>query len=804
MVKNTIWICLILWANGLSAQEYAADYIIPAVNHQLDFYETSAGNLDTDLSEVRIGYLPVIRRDYQAELKSDGKVDYKVIHFGKGLFATEEYAEFLRFNGNSAEISGHSIYELESVGIFNDVRNERHTPVGGQTMYKVPNESYQSQNWQFTDPSSGKQIKASSYYKQARIGGYEKKVLVVEFSSDVRIWKEYYLKHFGLVAIQEGDKNLLVCDLSRFNLFTKAFLDAKTEAQARTFGWDLIDRLRKVTVNDSFFRLDSDQPKKLNASYDSICGLYQHLMMRNTNMHNAYRYLLCVVNYSVSSRIFLQADKSGKLKTEYERVIRPMHNYYLLRPYPEAISKTDLSSYASKIEENYYPNYWKMDYYFFKTVAANTDFDRTYRAFLMRPRVESILRSESNIDNSNKCILYAYVSDHYNYLNDEKNEYKFLVFSFEHYKYLSQADKDLNIEYMRNVMKDLSVLDPGSEDILIRGIKAALDLKDYSNALRIAENGHTRRVGNSIDFHLQYAEAAFRDDVNKNALRIPVKILMEADMKLYSASQLKQLQQYCHALAPEFNCGRIDAEINKAEKREKAEHEKETKTRQKSSGNRRINLAIMANPFAGANISGKGGFFKFLPLSAELRTGKIVHEFRVNTFFGADFKNRLVGGKLSDESGNVNEGWKNLKGSDRSYAMVFVKNDISTYRKTCNSIGGGFQLVYGTFTSDPETTVVSINGIRGTIKVDPRIKRYEGVLIFKYTVFDWKSHISATMFYGLGLGLREIAYGNPVFSDDVLKDKAQTQFDDRRYNSANWAGSYLVARLGFRFGLTIF
>ena len=154
-------------------------------------------------------------------------------------------------------------------------------------------------------------------------------------------------------------------------------------------------------------------------------------------------------------------------------------------------------------------------------------------------------------------------------------------------------------------MKTLSVSVPGSEADLNRALDATLSLRDYNNSVKIADNGYKNKVGTGLAFGLKYAEAAYNDDVNKEHLRIAMKILYGRHSEMSSA-ELTSYIKYCAALAPEFDCSKAQSEYDKALKREKqaeAKKEKDNKKKNSSGGSSRaVNLALQCNPFAGLNI----------------------------------------------------------------------------------------------------------------------------------------------------------------------------------------------------------
>jgi hypothetical protein len=119
-------------------------------------------------------------------------------------------------------------------------------------------------------------------------------------------------------------------------------------------------------------------------------------------------------------------------------------------------------------------------------------------------------------------------------------------------------------------------------------------------------------------------------------------------------------------------------------------------------------------------------------------------------------------------------------------------------------LGGGIQILYGEFTSNPENIAVRVNSINAVTTISPKITRYEAVINFNMFAFNWKNHLSATVFYGVGAGKRNITYNSNLFSESVMQDDSQTEFFDRRLIHDNWKGAYITFRAGFRFGFTIF
>jgi hypothetical protein len=788
------------------SQENASDYMLPVCNAERHFYKVEKNTLKGELTELDLSSSGFTRTTV-SNYRQDGSVGYKFIHHTEGLFSDEDYAYFLSFSGNTASLFGHSKYLIDGEYQFlQTVYNEAYTDITPVTFCKIPNESYQSVDWTYTNPETKKQVSASSYYKNLTIGGKEKRILIIETIENYKTVKSYYMKYFGLIAVERSGEVYLT-DFDYYLIYNTSFIDNTPEKDLRKLGWDIMGRLFAINTSDSFMRFGDKDRKSMMLKLDSLQGLYEHMYIKFPEMQNVYRYIMAGYIKTAIEKMF-NVQNENKTLYMYSYELMPLYNtYYLLRPYPEFISKYNLSTYVSKVDELYYKNFWQMDYMYLSTLNADKAKDQSYLAYLMKPRIDCINNNENNIDNINKCLLYSIVAIYHKYRNEPASQYLYYVKSVENYKFLSQADKDINIDYMRNVMRTLSTLIPGSESDLNRAIDATLSLKDYNNSVKIASNGYQNKVGTGMLFALKYAEAAYNDDLNKENLRNAMRLL-DGKYPEMTTSQLSDYIKYCKAMSPEFDCSKAESDYSKVEKREKQAQEKkdkESKKKYSSGGSERaVNLALQFNPFAGLNISGNGGIFKFLPMSASLRTKGIVHEFRYNPFFGFNAKNRFVAGKITENDVSFNDGWKNIKGADYGYSFIVVKNDYRSYSKTVNSAGMGLNVIYGKFTTDEEVAQATINGISSPLILRPVIQRYEALVTFNWTTFSWKSHLSGTVYYGFGAGMRDLTYGNYTFSQEILADKDKTVFSDKRFVQTNWTGPYFTFRTGFRLGFTIF
>jgi hypothetical protein len=802
-MKNPLLLALLLIAGHVSAQENAFDYIVPSVRSEKELFKITGNALNGDICNQSSSY-GSMKYQITSRYEQDGSVSYKIIYFGLDITYYEDRAYYVKFSGVNAQLSGYSQYELRSGIFFSQyVKNENFQALSGSNFIKVPSESYQTQSWTFTNPKSNQTVNATSYYKNMLFAGQDRRILIVEYNENGKISKEYFLKHFGLVARQNEAGEIYVVGFKDFNLYSKSFIDSKSDKELREFAWDIIDRMRAIDVPDSFYLYTNSNQKKMIEKLDSLNGLLEQMMLKNPSMNNVNKYLLIVYTKSALDKLFDNAQKMDKISYCLPTLMRLLNAYFLARPYPESIPRSGLDTYFSGLNESYYTQYWKADYSMFRCINANADFTKNYKSYLMEPFVYGVLKGEGNMKNDDKCVLFSYVSNYYMFKEDDVNRYHYMVISVENYKYLEQKEKDMNIDYMRNVMKNFETLIPGNEADLNRAIDAVMGLNDYSNAVKIAENGYNNGIGKSLEFAFKYAEASYNNELDIENLKTAMH-LMDGKLELMSMTQLENYIKYCKALNSGFDCSKAQSTLEKKRKKEQKSNKSKSSGSYSSSSKRAMNFAVLANPFAGLN-TGKGDrIFKFLPMSATLRIKGTLHEFRYNPFYGFDAKNRFVGGKLEGSEINLNAGWKNLKGADYGYSLIFAKNEISSYSKSCTSIGGGLNVIYGNFSSDPEAVVARINGNSTNLLLNPKITRYEGLFTFSMYTFNWKSHVSGMFYYGVGAGVRQLTYGDPNHSEEELSDATKTVFEDKRFDQVNWTGAYFTFRMGFRFGLTLF
>lgn len=227
----------------------------------------------------------------------------------------------------------------------------------------------------------------------------------------------------------------------------------------------------------------------------------------------------------------------------------------------------------------------------------------------------------------------------------------------------------------------------------------------------------------------------------------------------------------------------------------------------------KANLSVSVNPLAGLNndMGRKGGVFKYIPMSADLRTGAFLHEFRWNRFMYYNGSERFTRGNLVEpkiENEITNE-WNSLRGNDYSYYLGIVahRTEDEGYNPRWKGYHAfGVQYLWGNFESDEEVASVLFKGntVAQDVRIRPTIYRYEWLLQWKYSRFYTK-WFYYTLFIGAGTGQRSLSYNSPDpgIAEGQLMSSTETTFYDTRLVQSNWIGRKLTFRAGFRVGITI-
>lgn len=227
----------------------------------------------------------------------------------------------------------------------------------------------------------------------------------------------------------------------------------------------------------------------------------------------------------------------------------------------------------------------------------------------------------------------------------------------------------------------------------------------------------------------------------------------------------------------------------------------------------KMNIALSVNPIAGLNTkAGRvGGPFKFIPMSADMRMGAFVHEFRWNRFIDYNGSDRFTRGNLGKATieNEIFNQWKSLKGNDYSYFLGVVAHrtedeDYDARWKGYHAFGP--QYLWGSFTAGEEVASVLLKGntTPQDIRIRPSITRSEWLFMWKYSRF-YKGIFYYTLFTAVGAGQRSLAYNSPDagIGEGQLLSATESTFYDQRLVQSNWTGRKLTMRAGFRIGITL-
>lgn len=227
--------------------------------------------------------------------------------------------------------------------------------------------------------------------------------------------------------------------------------------------------------------------------------------------------------------------------------------------------------------------------------------------------------------------------------------------------------------------------------------------------------------------------------------------------------------------------------------------------------NEKMSVALSINPLVGINTGRVGGIYKYIPMSADLRTGSLLHEFRWNRFIDYNGSDRFTGGNLAkpEIENEITNEWKSLRGNDFSYYLGIIahRTEDQGYDSRWKGYHAfGVQYLWGNFESDEETALVMFKGnsMAQDVQIRPVIYRSEWLIQWKYSRYYTK-WFYYTMFMGAGVGQRNLAYNSPDVgvTESQLSSSSESTFYDQRLVQSNWAGRKLTFRAGIRIGITL-
>lgn len=402
---------------SLCAQESAVNYIIPKVSSIKTLCPSQVKSISSDITNISVDYLDQTKVKYQSIIEKDGSLTYKIIYFKNiGANHVEDYAYFISFIGNKAILKGFSKYNVEKGASDYKVIGEKYTSITtNQAYYQVPSESYQTTEWTYNDPNSDKSIKARGFYKTMAFNGKDERIFIVEHEESGtylnKIRTEYFLKNFGLIAIQanQNDK-IYITDLVPYKLFSDTYIESLGEEQSRKFGWDMIQSIRtEMDIDDE---LGEDDFAKLE-TMDSLVGLYEHLMIKYPAKENLYRYILSLIYNNWADYYYFGVSKEDlKKSTIHENIMDNLNSFYLMRLSPDYIPKSDLRGYVTRIDEDYHDIYWYNLFVKFSTMQ-NFNIKIDYYVYLFANDVSLVENNDASILGENLFFLHSYLATYY-------------------------------------------------------------------------------------------------------------------------------------------------------------------------------------------------------------------------------------------------------------------------------------------------------------------------------------------------------------------------------------------------------
>ena len=792
----------------LKSQEAAINYIVPKVKSIHYFSTASESEISTDVTSLSLGSKS-FKMEYNTLMNTDNSVKYKIIHFTSSM-DKKNNAYFVQFNGYKVNLVGYSKYNY-SYGLFTtNSLNESYTEKTDVVYYQIPAESYQTSEWTYTDPATGSEVKAKSYYKTYKVNNTDERLLVVEKKSNEygtpKTKVEYFMKNYGLIAFKNDIySNLQIVDLSTYLMFSKDMINNKTEKQLIDVGWGIYNRAIKLLEdkNDRFY-FNSEKNNLVIKYYDSLAGLYENIIRKTPASENIYKYIYSVYLRSKAVEVnnIVNVDKTKKESLLIEK-LNLANNFYLVRPTLNSLPNYRLNEFLKDPDKNYNENFIHTMFLYYNSVSGISIHENSYKAYLFKDKVEFLEKNESLIANETKFVIFSNMASYFNYSNDNAKAYLYYVKTLESYKLLNEDNKNLNIDYMKFLMDKLIFMKPSNQTDLNRAINAAFSLNDNLNANKIADNGYNNGVGNDLEFGFLYAKAAYENNLNKNSLRNALKILQDK-LNSMTVTQIKDYLKYCQAMNGEFDCSKAEAEVKAAEKREKEKLEKEEKERKKKqrkySRGSFFSLAVSTNPL---NL-----IWNTLPVALDIKLGKVLLQARVNDY--NERSSKLLWGNMLYEP---QKQFKKIVGRDYSLSIL-GRMGTSSYSSPVPYFG--VHALYGNYNTEVEVVKAKdlSTNIQYNLRVSPVVSKYELMMKFHIPLTVKRNIFYACYFMDFGIGKRMIKYNavNTANNSDVaeadLSDKTKYEFLNDEVNAGyrqeRWNKFYIPFKLGFRIGLFLF
>ena len=559
------------------------------------------------------------------------------------------------------------------------------------------------------------------------------------------------------------------------------------------------------------------------ARYDSILQAAADVraQLKSFEYSSRYRPLLGMCNFLFLDRLALVYDKQGDSIMAYAMFREQMDwiaETYKSELYPIIIVGS-MEGYQSdySISEMYEPVSWALRNL---AVVANRFDDSKTLLDAIRLFMELGLKSEVS-DRRTMYAMACVALDDLHATVDERKEWMMKAVYYFKSSNVRKTDwlwngYDMSAAFY-NLLKELRKVGKSvsTEDLMLAAVMQRdmnrSTLEDEIYQLVLNEQGLLSfDVG--IDIYDYYYPLGRKAEAKRALQRLNVQNLGCVDLSVVAA-RYRQLGE--DALAKEFD---------KKYKKCMQEHKQFERWRRRQDRpdvfgwvpdfwDEKMNLALSVNPLAGLNtkMGTAGSAFKFIPMSADLRTGAFLHEFRWNKFLDYNGSERFTRGnlgKVSIENEIFNE-WKSLRGNDFSYYLGIIahRTEDEGYDERWKGYHAfGVQYLWGQFQAKEEVASVLFknNTMPQDVRIVPQIYRHEWLVQWKYSRF-YKGIFYYTLFTGVGAGQRSLEYNSPDagISEAQLRSATESSFFDQRLVQSNWVGYKLSFRAGFRVGITL-
>lgn len=190
---------------------------------------------------------------------------------------------------------------------------------------------------------------------------------------------------------------------------------------------------------------------------------------------------------------------------------------------------------------------------------------------------------------------------------------------------------------------------------------------------------------------------------------------------------------------------------------------------------------------------------KHIPVSLNLRTGRVLQEFRFDYVWGAVSRYRF--GRVFDKGEKGNR--YRFTGWDAGYSINYIigKDFIQGNKKIGRSAffapAIGLDFRYANWNLDPlNTNVLDNNGnvTESNVRIDATTNRYE--VCYRISMITMTRYATIDYYFGLGVGYRSLktAQGRNVEAEN---------FQDARLDKDRWNKIYMPIRMGLKIGLNL-